>query len=208
MIRWDIWCETCAPTWYVIVRGLYPCWEVGVFRYGVGVVVQRRQLRQDLCVSWHEDGRKNYRRDVQNREDWMNTWFKFHTLGSVQNLSWQLRCQFPHLASPPAGSGRGWCRLHPSWGWRRTRRSRWRAARGGCAGRAIATGGSRWHEADLYGETLADARPEIWPEHPQREDERNGREGSVPNDQRKTCMDGGKREGGAIRQQIMTKMQG
>lgn len=32
--------------------------------------------------------------------------------------------------------------------------------------------------------------------------------GSVPNDQRKTCMDGGKREGGAIRQQIMTKMQG
>lgn len=49
-------------TWYVVVRGLDACREVGVFRYGVGVVVKRWQLGQDLRVSWHKDWRKDYTR--------------------------------------------------------------------------------------------------------------------------------------------------
>lgn len=40
-------------TWYVVVGGFDPTGKVGVFGYGMGVVIQRRQFSQNLCVSWH-----------------------------------------------------------------------------------------------------------------------------------------------------------
>lgn len=40
-------------TWYVVVWGLDAGGEVGVLWDGVGVVVQQRELRQDVRVSGH-----------------------------------------------------------------------------------------------------------------------------------------------------------
>lgn len=40
-------------TWDVITLWLNPRWEISVFWNGVGVIVQRRQLGQDLSVPRH-----------------------------------------------------------------------------------------------------------------------------------------------------------
>lgn len=67
-----------------------------------------------------------------------------------------------YQASPLSGNGRDWHTLHPFWGWRRTGRRQWPSAHGGCGGRAISKGGSRWRGADLCDGTPGDARPVTW----------------------------------------------
>jgi len=67
-----------------------------------------------------------------------------------------------YQASPLSGNGRDWRTLHPFWGWRRTGRSQWPSAHGGCGGRAISTSGSRWRGAGPCDGTPGAARPVTW----------------------------------------------
>lgn len=69
--------------------------------------------------------------------------------------------ELSYLVSLLSDSGMGWHTLHPSSCGRRTRTAPPPAARGGTAGRASATDGSRWRGADLFCGKLEDGHPKI-----------------------------------------------
>lgn len=44
----------------IVTVGLNVSREVGVLRDGWAVIIQRRELRGDICMSWHKDSRQNW----------------------------------------------------------------------------------------------------------------------------------------------------
>lgn len=75
--------------------GLDVSGEVGVLRDGRAVVVQLRELRGDICLSWDKDRGQNWK----HRE----AFFKDPVTDSKAAVTKTLT----HSASPPSGSGRG-----------------------------------------------------------------------------------------------------
>lgn len=82
-------------TSYVVAVGLDLSGEVGVLGDGGAVVVQRWELRGDICVSWHKDSRQNWR----HREASYKDPFTDSKAAIAKRLT--------HSVSPPSGSGRG-----------------------------------------------------------------------------------------------------
>lgn len=82
-------------TSYVVAVGLDVSGEVGVLGDGGAVVVQRRELRGDICVSRHKDSRQDWRR--------RDAFFKDPFTDSKAAIAKRLT----HSVSPPSGSGRG-----------------------------------------------------------------------------------------------------
>lgn len=82
-------------TSYVVTVGLDVSREVGVLGDGWAVVVQQRELRGDICVSWDKDRGQNWRR----REAFFKDPFTDSKAAVTTTLT--------HSASPPSGSGRG-----------------------------------------------------------------------------------------------------
>lgn len=52
----------------IVTMGLNTSGKVGVLGDGRAVVVQRRELCGDVSVSWHQDGRQNWRRERRVHE--------------------------------------------------------------------------------------------------------------------------------------------
>lgn len=74
-----------AGTWYVVALGLNASREVGVFRDRMAVVIQRRELTWDFCVSgyqhWWEycimDINTGTRSSLEHsNSDWFHVWIK------------------------------------------------------------------------------------------------------------------------------------
>ena len=56
ILRWRVF---RSGTWYVVALGLDASGEVGVLWDGVAVVIQRRELAWDLCVSGYQHRRQH-----------------------------------------------------------------------------------------------------------------------------------------------------